>query len=186
MNRLSSLLLLGTLAARPLAAQTVVVPDPPLDSARAALRDNLLVFRDTLNTVDGAAARLQRDFREASGASLISRARTMSQACARSVRTVPPTRHTVQSFKLTEPAKLKQRQDLLNSLDQLKEALVRCETEFAAMSQPDQAEQVRGYGNDKATRTLTAIHTYEMALRDFFVTMGIRVEPLGAGSRPTL
>ena len=185
MNRFCLLVLLGLLAAPPLAAQTVIRPAPPLDSARAALRDALLVLRDTLNTIDGAAARLQRDFRAASEPSLVSRARMMYQACARSGRTVPPTRRVVQGFTLNDPAKAKRRQELLGSMDQLKEALVRCETEFAAMSQPDQGERVRGYGNDRATRVQTAIRGYEMTLRDFLAVLGIRVQPLGAAPRPT-
>ena len=186
MNRLSPLVLLALLAVRPLAAQTVIRRAPPLDSARATLRDDLLVLRDSLNSVDGAAARLQRDFRDASGASLVSRARTMYQACARSGRTVPSTRKAVLSFGLTDSAKVKRRQNLLGAMDQLKDALVRCETEFAAMSQPDQGERVRGYGNDRAIRVQSAIRSYELVLRDFLGTMGIRVQPLGVGSRPTL
>jgi hypothetical protein len=185
MKRVSALLLLGLLAARPLAGQTVIRPAPPLDSARAGLRDALLVLRDTLNTIDGAAARLQRDFRAASEPSLVSRARTMYQACARSGRTIPPTRQAVQDFNLNDPVKAKRRQELLGSMDRLKEAVVRCETEFAAMSRSDQGERVRGYGNDRAIRVQTAIRGYEMALRDFLGVMGIRVQPLGAGSRPT-
>jgi len=185
MNRLSALLLLGLLAAPPLAGQTVIRPAPPLDSARATLRDALLVLRDTLNTIDGAAARLQRDFRAASEPSLVSRARMMYQACARSGRTVPPTRRAIEGFKLTDPAKARRRQEVLSSMDRLKETLVRCETEFAAMSQPDQGERVRGYGNDRAIRVQTAIRGYEATLRDFLGVMGIRVQPLGAGPRPT-
>ena len=185
MNRLSALLLLGLLAARPLSAQTVIRPAPPLDSARAALRGALLVLRDTLNTIDGAAARLQRDFRNASGPSLVSRARMMYQACTRSGRAVPPARQVVQGFSLDDPAKEKRRQELLGSMDRLKEALVRCETEFAAMSRPDQGERVRGYGNDRAIRVQTAIRSYESVLRDFLGVMGIRVQPLGAGTQPT-
>ena len=78
-----------------LAAQTVLRSPPPLDSARASLRDAVLVLRDSLVTVDGAAARLQRDYREASGPSLLSRAQQMYEACARSGRTVPQARLAV-------------------------------------------------------------------------------------------
>ena len=88
-------------------------------------------------------------------------------------------------FGLDDPSKVKRRQDLLGSIERLKDALVRCETEFAAMSRADQAERVRGYGNDRATRVQTAIRGYELVLRDFLGLMGIRVQPLGVGSRPT-
>ena len=83
MKRLLGLLVLVTAVVHPLSAQTVIRPTPPLDSARAVLRDALLVMRDSLLTIDGAAARLQRDFRVASGPSLLSRARVMRDACAR-------------------------------------------------------------------------------------------------------
>ena len=76
--------LLVSLWATTLAAQgTVVRAEPVLDAGRATLRDQLLRFRDTLNTIDAAAARLQRDYREASAAALSSRARVMTDACAR-------------------------------------------------------------------------------------------------------
>jgi hypothetical protein len=176
---------LVVLAARPVAAQTIIRPQPPLDSARAGLRDALLVLRDSLNGIDGAAARMQRDFQAASGPSLLSRARMIYQACARSGRTVPPTKQAVQSFQLTDSTKAKRRLQLLGAMDQLQVALTRCETEFAAMSKPDQAERVRGYGNDRAIRVQTSIRSYERVLRDFLASLHIRVQPLGANPQPT-
>jgi hypothetical protein len=168
-----------------LAAQTVVRPDAPLDSARIAVRDALLVLRDSLITIDGAAARLQRDYRAASGASLLSRARVMKDACARSVRTIPPTRDAVLAASVSGAQRVKRRHELVSALDRLKAALGRCETEFAALSRPDQAEQVRGYGNDRAVRVLGGLRRYEKALGDFFAVMEIHVVPLGAESRPS-
>jgi hypothetical protein len=179
-----TLLLLGILVARPVASQIVVKPDPPLDSARAALRDALLVLRDSLNSIDGAAARLQRDYRNASGPALLSRAQVMRDACARSERTIPATRKTVEDTRITEPLRLKQRKGLISEMERLKTALAKCETEFAAMSQPDQAERVRGYGNDRAGRIQESLRRYEASFRDFLSAMSIKVMPLGATSRP--
>ena len=65
MTRCTWLLLGSLVCVGPASAQTVMRPDPPLDSARVAVRDALLILRDSLSTVDGAAARLQRDFRQA-------------------------------------------------------------------------------------------------------------------------
>jgi hypothetical protein len=168
----------------PLTAQTVMKPEPPLDSARVTLRDALLVLRDSLATIDGAAARLQRDFRQSSGASLLSRARVMRDACARSVQTVPHAREVVLAASLSEPARKQRRRELVSELDRLKGALSRCEADFAAMSRPDQAETVRGYGNDRAARVQAALRKYERSLGYFFGVMGIRIIPLGAGPRP--
>jgi hypothetical protein len=181
-----SCFLLGSLVwAGPLSAQTVMRPDPALDSARAAVRDALLILRDSLNTIDGAAARLQRDFRHASGPSLLSRARVMREACARSVRTVPPTRKAVLEAKLLEPRRVKHRSELVGAMDRLSGALAKCELDFAAMSRPGQAESVRGYGNDRAVRVQSALRRYENAFRGFLGSMGIRVTPMGAKPRPS-
>jgi hypothetical protein len=166
-----------------MAAQTVIRPAAPLDSARAALRDAFLVLRDSLVTIDGAAGRLQRDYREASGPALLSRARVMHDACAASRRTVAPTRQAVQSAQLTDSAKVKRRQDVVAQLDQLKGALARCESEFFDMSKAGEAERVRGYANDRAGKVQRALRSYEMAARDFLSIVGIRVNPVGSGTR---
>jgi hypothetical protein len=179
-------LLLGSLiCAAPASAQTVMRPDPPLDSARAAVRDAILILRDSLNTVDGAAARLQRDFRQASGASLLSRARVMRDACVRSQRTVPPTRRAVLDVEPLEPRRMKHRSELVKAMDHLSSALARCDQDFAAMSRPGQGETVRGYGNDRAIRVQSALRQYENALRGFLGVMGIKVTPLGATPHPS-
>jgi hypothetical protein len=158
-------------------------PAPPLDSARATLRDALLVLRDSLNTIDVAAARLQRDFREASTASLLSRARVMREACAHSAKTVPATRGAVGSARLTDTNRVKRRAELLGAMHSLEGVLRRCETEFAAMSQPGQGEKVRGYANDRATRVQAELRRYENTLGNFLGVMGIRLIPLGSTPR---
>jgi hypothetical protein len=172
------------LSAGSLPAQaTVIQPEAPLDSARAAIRDNLLILRDSLMTIDGAAARLQRDFRQTSGASLLSRARVMHDACARSVRTIPPTREAVLDARLSEPIRSKRRRELVQALDELRAALSRCEVDFAAMSRPGEAETVRGYSNVRAEVVQGAMRKYEQALREFFAALGIYVSPAGSNPR---
>jgi hypothetical protein len=184
MTRRTCLLLTMSLWAGPAMAQTVIRPDPPLDSARAAVRDALLILRDSLNTIDAAAARLQRDFRQASGPSLLSRARVMHEACAHSKQTVPPTRRVMLDAQLSDPARLKRRKELVEAMDQLAKALARCELDFAAMSKPGEAETVRGYGNDRAIKAQSALRNYEAALRRFLAAMGIKVSPMGSETRP--
>jgi hypothetical protein len=176
-------LLLGYLVwAGPVLAQTVIRPDPQLDPTRAAVKEALLALRDSLTTIDGAAARLQRDFRQASGPSLLSRARVMEQACARSIHTLPTTRTVLLDAKLSQPRRVAGRQELLDAMDQLKGALTHCQQEFAKMSRPGQAEIVRGYANDRAVRVQSSLRKYEATLRSFFGVMGIKFTPIGATS----
>jgi hypothetical protein len=173
--------LLVSLWATTLAAQgTVVAPEPVLDTARATLRDQLLRFRDTLNTIDAAAARLQRDYREASAAALSSRARVMNDACARSARNVAPARQAITVAPVSGERQVKSRTELLQELERLRGVLDRCKTDFGDLSRPENSEKVRGYANDRAVRVQSALRRYEASLGSFFSAMGIKVSPLGA------
>jgi hypothetical protein len=175
---------IGVLSAGSLAAQaTVVQPKPPLDSARAALRDAVQVLGDSLITVDGAAARLQRDSRQTSEASLLSRARVMHEACARSVRTVPYTREALLAAQLSEPPRIKRRRELVKALDQLRGVLSRCEVDFAAMSRPGEGETVRGYSYARSEAVQAAVRKYQESLRAFLTAMGIYPSPAGPTPR---
>jgi hypothetical protein len=183
--RVLALFLLVGAAVTPLTAQTVIRPAPPLDSARAAVRDALLRLSDSLETIDAAAARLQRDYQQASGASLLYRARMMREACNHSAETVPDIRAQVVATKVSEGQRLRHRNDLVAALDQLKTALGRCVSEFANMSQAGQSETVRGYGNDRAVRVQGALRRYERTLHEFYGVMGIRVRPPGGDTLRT-
>ena len=179
------LVLFCLLWATHLSAQgTVVLPEKALDPARATLRDELLRLRDTLNSIDAAAARLQRDFRQASGAALTSRARVMRDACARSARNVAPARKAVLAAKASGDQQLRLRKDMTQALDRLHDTLVRCNTDFGKLSQPDQGEEVRGYGNHRAVLVQQGLRKYEQTLARFFNAMGIKVRPLGAEGSP--
>ena len=179
------LFLLGALCARGLAAQArVMTPEPPLDAARATLQGELLRFRDTLNSIDAAAARLQRDFRQASTTSLTSRARVMRDACARSARNVAPARKAVTAAQAPGERQLRRRSEMVQALDQLRSVLIRCETEFGKFSQAGQGETVRGYGNDRAVRVQSALRRYERTMSRFLGSMGIKVNPIGVEARP--
>ena len=187
MKPLAAVALVCLLLPKQLPAQTVIRPAAPLDSARAVLRDALDSFRDSLLTVNGAAARLQRDNRTASDAALVARARFMREACERSLRALPPTREAVLAAALSDKKKVvRQKKDLVVRLDSLKLALRRCEADFAEMSQPDQGERVRGYGNDRADRVQRAMQQYEASLRAFLQIMRIDLSPIGPPRPPTV
>ena len=184
MTRLFWLLALALASAPRLTAQTVIRPAPPLDSARAAVRDALVLLSDSLGTIDAAAARLQRDYQEATATSLLFRARMIREACTRAVGMVPLTRARVLATLVSESQRVKHRRELLSALDQLKTALNHCESEFDKMSRPGQAEIVRGYGNDRAVRVQGALRSYGRTLHEFYGVMGIRVTPVGADTKP--
>jgi hypothetical protein len=179
------LCIVALLTAPQLRAQAVMRPPAPLDSARVVLRDALLVLQDSLVNIDAAAARLQRDYRAASGPALLARARTMRDACARSRRTVPPTREAVLAAALSDRKKLARRRQLVTALDTLGLALGRCETEFAGMSREGQGEEVRGYGNDRAMKVQQALRSYQQTLHSFLQIMGIRITPSGSSKDPS-
>jgi hypothetical protein len=183
-KRSTWLVMMGVFSAGSLRAQaTVIQPEAPLDFARAALRDALLVLRDSLITIDGAAARLQRDTRQTSGASLLSRARVMHDACSRSLRTLPPTREAVLAASLSDPLRLQRRRELVRALDRLRGVLSRCEGDFAAMSRPGEAETVRGYSYARSGVVQGALRRYEETLREFFAALDIPVSPAGSNPR---
>ena len=176
------ILLIGVWTPRLDAQGTVVLPEAPLDSARAALREDVLTFRDSLRTIDAAAARLHRDYRQASDAVLRSRARVMTEACTRSLRNVPLARRAVRTSAASNDARRQTRRELLEALDRLNRVLARCQTEFSALSQPGQGEEVRGYGNDRAIRTQSGLREYERVLARYLNAMGIRIRPAGSPS----
>ena len=100
--------------------------------------------RDSLSSIDAAAFRPQRDYRQASTASLISRAHVMREACARSVRNLPPTRQAVLAANASdERRRLRRRGEMVGVLDQLQKAVARCELDFAVMSRPGEGERIQ-------------------------------------------
>ncbi len=183
MTRMAAIIL-ACLVSTSLQAQTVVRPDPPLDANRARVRDVLLVLRDSLNAIDAAAGRMQRDSRQTSSASLVSRARAMRDACSSSARAVDPARTRVIAAKIVGTIGARRRLEMVRSLDVLSGKLAHCRSEFALMSDAGQGERVRDYGNDRATRIQAALREYERTLNRFLGTMGIKIEPLGARPSP--
>lgn len=184
MSRLFLILLMAFWSQDLVAQGTVVVPEPALDAGRATLRDELLRFRDSLSTIDAAAARLQRDNGTASPEALVSRARVMSEACARSARNTPPARRSVLAADANNKARVQRQREMLQAVDRLRGVLTKCETEFQGFSRPGQGETVRGYGNDRAGRVQAAVREYETVLARFFNAMGIKVHPRGVKATP--
>ena len=183
--KLSHLLLAGVLTislAPAVHAQTVFRPRAPLDSAQSAVRDAVLVLRDSLQVVHDGVARMHRDFRGASLAALVSRARSMRDGCAASTRTLPATRAVIASGPAATDKQRSTRERLLAEMDSLSAALAECQKTFGAWVDEEDGESVRGYGNRAAGTVRTAILGYEDRLQLYLRLIGIRIQPLGAGA----
>ncbi len=174
MKQLVLIILFAAWTPRLDAQGTVVLPEVPLDSARAALRDDLFTFRDSLSSIDAAAARLHRDNRQASDAVLRSRARVMTEACTRSVRNLPRTRRAIQASEASNDARRRARREMLGALDRLNGILTRCQSLFGAWSEPGKGEEVRGYGNNRAIGIQSGLREYERILARYLNAMGIK------------
>lgn len=172
----------AVLTAPPARAQEFVKPDAPLDSARATVRDAILVLRDSLQVIHAGGARMQRDFQGASGAALVSRAAAIREGCAASARTLPATRAAVLSGPAGREAARGPRARLVTEMDSLSAALAVCERAFGAWVEQGDGEAVRGYGNRQAEVVRRALLAYEERLHLYLGAMGIRIVPLGTGA----
>jgi hypothetical protein len=177
----AALLLAG--AAPAVHAQAMVVrPAAPLDSARAGVRDAVLVLRDSLQLVHAESARLRRDFRAASAPALVSRARAMRDACAASARTLPATRAVLADGPAPDEKVARLRTQLVAEADRVAAALAACEETFGGWARAADGEAVRGYGNRRADELRSPIRAYEARLDAYLRSIGIRIRPIGAGA----
>ena len=176
--------LLAAGAAPTLDAQTVFRPPAPLDSAHAAVRDAVLIFRDSLQLVHASGARLRRDFHGASSAALVSRARSLRDGCNASLRGLPSARASFASAPVSSPRSESARSALLTEMDRLEGALKECRATFGEWVRVSDAEAVRGYGNRRAADIRTAIQAYENRVKRYLGHQNIRIRPLGAGPSP--
>ena len=185
-----TLLLLAALAAGagPVSAQMVVQPEAKLDSAHTLVQTSLYQLRDTLLLVEAASARIARDLRNASDPALRSRARVMSDRCQAAVVQADATREVVTRGALPEPDPQAVRAKLDRALGDLRGQLRQCTAEFAELTKPAKAEELRGYGIGKGLRVQEAIQSYRpVASRYFQAAFNQQYWPslVGAGATPS-
>lgn len=169
-------------------AQQVITPNSraPLTPEKAKIHDALVMLRDSLLVVQTAGGRLERDLRSSSDAVLRSRARTMSAACASSSRAAVSAQQTVSASP--EPAKdpNRTRQALVASLKELHTSLEKCATDFTSYVDPAHADELRGYGVSRSSKTDDAIQRYDVSLARYLGVVDIVIDPeLGAAARPS-
>ncbi|MGH7657457.1 MAG: hypothetical protein ACREL6_04415, partial [Gemmatimonadales bacterium] len=100
-------------AASPLAAQSssVVMPER-LSPEQVSVRNAYLVLRDSLQAVEAGGARLVRDKRGSSDASVSSRARVISRGCTAALGLVDSTRVRMMIIESDEPRVMERRSNL--------------------------------------------------------------------------
>lgn len=166
------------------AQATMVLPDKPLPPEHARVQDAAYVLRDTLYAVTGAAARLNRDFRQTSDALLLSRAREMTLACAAVARNITPPRTVLTETPTDTRLREREKQRLLGAFDDLAGAAAVCASRFEALSAQPKGDEIRGYGNRDAAVMVREIREYESALDGYFRAMNIPNRPRGARANP--
>ena len=185
MNRNVLLAVLTVATAGSLEAQAaVVLPDRPLPPAHARIQDAAYVLRDTLFAVTGAAARLTRDFRQTSDAALVSRAREMAAACDAAARNIDAPRSVLAETPAETDLQEREKKRLLTAYTQLSSAIGDCIEEFGPLTEPGKGEEIRGYGNRRASDVVREIRRYERALDGYFRAMRIPNRPRGTGPNP--
>ena len=170
---------------RSMAAQGAARPHGSLDSAQVRIGKAILILRDSLSLVDGAAQRLPRDLKTASDAALRSRAREISSRCAAAARSVTPARSFVAETPRPDPDPKQVRVQMVEGLALLKSQLDRCVLDFLGLAAPDRAEELRDYGIGRAERLQQSIRRYEVAVRPyFFAALGLTYLPDAGGAEP--
>lgn len=168
------------LAASSLQAQMVVTNDT-LDTERRNVRDALVILRDSLRTVEAAAAQFERGNASASSELLYSRGRTLMKSCSRSLRNVGPTRAVVEADDWNDEYRTLRQTELLAAMNHLEKSLQACESVWSTLATPAGADEIRSKGVTEARSISQEIHLYGNSVDAFYKALGIYVRPIGAG-----
>ena len=166
-------------AAGPLHGQMVVTPDT-LDAQRRDVRDILVVLRDSLHTVEAAAAQFDRGHSSASVELLYSRGRTIKNACTRSLRNIGPAREVVKADDWGDEYRTMRQNQVLEAMDVLEKSVNACQSVWDGLVTPENAEQIRTAGPAEAESITKAIHAYGAVVSGYYKALGIYVSPAGA------
>jgi hypothetical protein len=148
------------------------------------MRDEYLVFRDTLRAIDAASSRLSRDIRTASDALLLSRTRAVRTACSNALRGVDSARQDLLESPYAVRASLRARNDVSKAQGELRLALSQCVAEFDQYADLARAASIRDAGSRSASDAVMVGKKFERAAEAFLASLGITVRPYGAGEGP--
>ncbi|MGH7657968.1 MAG: hypothetical protein ACREL6_07020 [Gemmatimonadales bacterium] len=170
--------------ASPLAAQASVVMPERLSPEQVSVRNAYLVLRDSLHAVEAGGARLVRDKRGSSDASLSSRARVISRGCTAALGLVDSTRVRMMTIESAQPRVMERRSSLSSSFTELAAGLGKCQAEFTRLAEPANVEELRGYGFGRAEAIREIIQHFNKMSWEYLRILGIEVRPIGAGANP--
>ena len=165
-------------AAAPLHGQMVVTNDT-LDLERRDVRDILVVLRDSLHTVEAAAAQFDRGHASASIELLYSRGRTLKNACTRSLRNIGPAREVVKGDDWGDEYRTMRQGQVFEAIDLLEQSVDACQSVWDRLVTPENAEQIRTAGPAEAESITKAIHDYGKVVAGYYKALGIYVRPAG-------
>ncbi len=148
-----------------------------LDSARAEVFDAVSVLHDSLQSVLGATARLQRDHSAQSDSWLLSRARAMTGACERSLRTLPRTRPVIAAGRWDGAYPRQKQARLLETLERLATTLEDCVTRWKPRTRGENLADLRDRGRSDAREVRDTILEYERDLTVFLKSIDIQGVP---------
>lgn len=171
-------------AASPIAAQSSVVMPERLSPEQLSVRNAYLVLRDSLHAVEAGGARLVRDKRGSSDASLSSRARVISRGCVASLGLIDSARVRMMAIESDNPRVRERRSNLSDSFTELAAGLGKCQTEFTRLADPANVEELRGYGFGRAEAIREIIQHFNKMSVEYLRILGIEIRPIGSGANP--
>lgn len=157
----------------------MVVTNDTLDLERRDVRDILVVLRDSLHTVEAAAAQFDRGHAAASIELLYSRGRTLKNACTRSLRNIGPAREVVKADDWGDEYRTMRQGQVLEAIDLLEQSVNACQSVWDGLVTPENAEQIRTAGPAEAESITKAIHEYGNVVAGYYKALGIYVRPAG-------
>jgi hypothetical protein len=162
----------------------VYVPEK-LSPTKLQARNAVSILRDSVSVATGALSSLSADITTTSSAVLVSRAATVVDRCNAVERQRKHSIEQLSVLQFTDPDELKAQQDMLKSMAQLQKPTDQCLATYVPLAKPGKGQEIRDYGNARATPIMTGFREYAAGLKAFSKGMDIQYRPmLNAGASP--
>ena len=155
------------------------------DSSNTEYARALYLLRDTTEVVRGEVNRFRRDLEFAGGATVLSRAVRLNEACAGLRAAVAQERGVFQSARLATTSARNAARGLLEEMQRLDAALrTNCLEGLAARGPGERADSLKAWGPYHSTRLQGRLLAYDGAAARFARSVGIRLSREGPGIVP--